>query len=238
MKSKTTKPSSRRTSNDIPSEDLDLFLDTHGWKNESKEVREKVRKHIVHFYLASKHSPKVRISEIRKKLRKLQSVFASAADELSITSSIDIKAFLAISTEDPEFRRISVEKDLRRLADLCDEIWLSSGKMDGGDYRDINARRFANNCYHFLKNFHPKPRVTKKLIKDFTPDLYELFRFGESPGLQRAIDDVWEAHKRFDAGQDPYITEDAHLWFSAPKAMLEPVDLLARPIGVPSEYDW
>lgn len=243
MNQKVRKPSSRRTASDIPTEDLDLFLDTHGWKNEPNESREKTREYILHFYLTSIQSRQVRLSEVRKRLMKLKAALTNAADGLSIVDYVDFEVMQAIFRQDPEFRCPSMDENLRRLADLCDDAWSSSKKMDGGRYRDTNARRFANNCYHFLRKCHPKcqptQRVTKALLKGITRDLYELFNFAKEPGLQRAADDVWQAHKRYKAGQDPYITGDARLWFSAQKAKLEPAGFLVRPLGVPyPEYDW
>ena len=242
MNQKVWKPLSQRTASDIPSEDLDAFLDTRGWKNEPKKTREKTREYIVHFYLHSVHSRQVRLSEVRKRLKKLESALTSAADRLfpSDEDFIDREVLNAIWREDPQFQYAQLKENLRRLERICGDAWLSSKKMDGGSYRDINARRFANNCYHFLRKCHPKPRVTKALLTEVTQALYDLFKFAEEPGLQRAVDDVWKAHKRYEAGQSPYITDDARQWFSAPKARLEPTGgSLMRPLGVRyPDYDW
>ena len=242
MNQKVWIPSWQRTASDIPFEDLEAFLDTHGWKNEPKETREKIREYIVHFYSHSMYSRQVPLSEVRKRLKKLKSALTSAADRLfpSDADFIHWEALNAILREDPQFDHAPLTENLRRLANICGDAWLSSKKMAGGSYRDINARRFANNCYHFLRKCHPKPKVTKALLTEVTQALYDLFKFAEEPGLQRAVDDVWKAHKRYEAGQSPYITDDARQWFSAPKARLEPTGgSLMRPLGVRyPDYDW
>jgi hypothetical protein len=212
---------------DYPPEDLDLFLDTHGWKNEPISKREKIKYDIfslILFPLRVRHpNLPVSVKETRERLERMRSALNDAADQLDPSEGdlIDLIASAMLKKKNQGLDTKELAAHLRTIADLCADTGLSLGKLKGGSDKDLVGRLFASRCWHFLKKWHAKPKITKKYFEEFTKDLWALRAGEQKPGLDNAIEDAWTAHRKYEAGQTSHL-DDVRDWFLTGTKIFEP----------------